>query len=249
MRAQVTLFIILGILILLSAGIYFMAIGTSWRHELDAKDKDIVMQYVESCLSQATDNGLRAFGLTGGEFTPRMETISGSPVYYKQLDGIILVPAPLQASQYLAGEICHEFRACINFSILAPITIDPKGEPTCTVRMSKNAIDVNADYPMSVYRDATSSNLRRFHASLNKKVMTTLVVASDFARAASASNAYLDPRALDYYCAGCMVCQDKGIVKVFQYDSFSKPPSFTYRFGTDDEILKGCTQMRGHPCD
>jgi hypothetical protein len=250
MRAQVTMFIILGMLLLIGAAIFFFVKGVIFdrQPELPEKDKIAVTAYIESCLSQAAEKSIRYFGLSGGEPSPWSVSIRGAPVYYGEYEGMNLIPNPDTASTYLAAEICHEFLDCANFDQFEGLEIITTDTPKCTVSMGAKTTTTKLSYPVSVSDGNSRSVMSRFEAEVPVGMKTALICASELVKTGLASDAYIDPRMLDYSCGLVRACHDNGLVKVFQYTSLEEPPSFVFRFAIEDEMLNGCTALQEEGC-
>jgi len=100
-RAQVTLFVIVGLLLLLTVGIVFLAVRPSTPDSLSArKDATLVTNFVQQCLAEEAKQGLQHAGRQGGYYT---------------LDGLNIMPGPdsqvIQFSPQLIP-IWHEVHSC-----------------------------------------------------------------------------------------------------------------------------------------
>ena len=135
-RGQITVFIILGILLLIGVGFTIYMQGRAEKLPLetaprfDRMDPNTLQKYVEECLAETTTSGIYIIAAQGGYVAPKSSELHGDagdglPVHYYADDGVVpfvlyendstlrLMPEVTQAlERYVAAELPN----CLDFS-------------------------------------------------------------------------------------------------------------------------------------
>ena len=156
-KGQITLFIVLGIVILLVfLFVYFLESGYISKTKNFAKsfglisDKDAVKNFVDSCMEETGKNALTLVGLQGGYVLPKnyaeIENIRVNYGYYEKKNVLVTKEA-------LEEEIKKYFElfmpACVddlkNYNLV-------KENMTVNASVSEMLVSMNARYPISIVK-------------------------------------------------------------------------------------------------
>ena len=165
-RAQVTIFIVISLIIVLLGLLYFFYQKQAGEGEVDVVQPEIVpvKAYVENCLKSIAEDGLEKIGLSGG-YIKIPEKISndiraylttypaaGFKIPYWWHDGIEAVPTEDFIKQQLEGHIESELRNCIsNFEPFAgKFEINELREAIAKVQFNEEDVSVSLNYPLEI---------------------------------------------------------------------------------------------------
>ncbi|MFH1637052.1 MAG: hypothetical protein ABIB71_01350 [Candidatus Woesearchaeota archaeon] len=175
-KGQVTIFLVLGIVIVIVIiGGFYLASTLSEASlskekqtaiELSEEEAEIASE-VEDCLYYTSGEALLLVSKNGGYFSPPKKSFAYSnyvlPLYYDE--GEELVPSIQDIEKQLAKAIEYRVRRCVPAS--GKHLVEAAGEPSAEVSLA-DGMDVSLVYPFKITsNDGTSSLITRFSASLD----------------------------------------------------------------------------------
>jgi len=242
-RGQLTIFIVIGLVLLIAVGIVF-EVRSAYRDGNDGdflqdinSEQAITQVYVKSCLDYATINALRQFGYEGIENPVWYETRGGMKIAYGQKWNFNLVPDYNIVLQSLSDRILHNVETCIGTKSTE--------EPRLELVSGDEHMSVSLYYPMTITRGQSVSKLSQFYTEIPISWSTMMLLASDLVDNMLTSDQAFDLSGLDYSCQKMRVCHSDGIIKMFNYRRIGHEPLFMYRFATDDAVIDSCSNYGG----
>ena len=182
-KAQITAFIIVGIIIMALAGMAFYFYGDAFKKDympdgtLTGKE---VQGFVESCLKDVATPGLYLMGHQGGklfreeEFGPpefQMQHLLTEErvIPYYLINGQNVMPSTEHMEQFLGQYIEENLKTCTDFSgFIKQGMLVEKGEVDATVTFTKNNVHIEALYPVTL-TEKPGSPLEKTYLTRNFK--------------------------------------------------------------------------------
>lgn len=175
-RGQVTIFIVLGLILLLSAGIflYYASKSAEEIKEIpETIDAGSLTEYAESCLEAVGEEVITKVAMQGGMYEPVYYRIyeNQSIEYWCYGEGTqqcvnAVISTDAIADQILYG-IREEIESCLNFQIFEEqgykIT---KGVFEGTVIITDDAVEMQITYPLKVSKDKETTTVENFGAKI-----------------------------------------------------------------------------------
>jgi len=181
-RGQVTLFIILGIVILTVIILVFFlrdmlvetVLGPSGTKRVVSNEADSIRDNIVSCIDEKAKPALEILGRQGGNFNPtKYRAYKGNKVNYlcynipnsdKCLNQMLL-KSKLEAelNDYLNKEIF----SCIDISSFAGNTEITTGEFKVSTEIGDDNVLVNVDYPIAIKRKEITQSINEFSKSVD----------------------------------------------------------------------------------
>ena len=165
-KAQVTIFIIFAVVIILSGMLFFFYQRQSAGKAVEIVQPEVapIKQYVEDCLKSIAEDGLQRIGLSGGyiNIPPKIDAdqrtyltnLPGSSfkMPYWRHDGIQAIPTEDFINQQLRSHIKNELKNCINnFEPFGSrFDINQLGEPIVDVKFDENDVSVSLKYQIEI---------------------------------------------------------------------------------------------------
>ena len=159
-KAQITIFIIVGVvLLLLSVFIFTLPTKELERPSPPGDDNEPVKNYIESCLETASTNALLRIGLQGGYIEPiyydNFFTVKRSYLYK---DKIPLIPTVEMMEKELSNFIKNRIENCTNLSMPGfQITFPTEFE--VTTKIHNESVAFNLDYPIILESEDEKINI------------------------------------------------------------------------------------------
>ena len=178
MKGQVSVFAILGIIVLFSVGLFFYYQGLAITPDVQQQKLSPVERFVSACMQEALDEAVNLAGQQGG-FITVPPSISVDPGRYVSPDGQDIVRVPLwfyRGLRYSPSResVAHEIEAytlvrakeCIgDFRAFSDATITPRGEMRMAAALNKEDVTLTLVYPVDVDDGSERTRLERFQAS------------------------------------------------------------------------------------
>ncbi len=165
-KAQVMLFVIAGIVILLIMGLLLILVPDRAEQQVSRSPIDI---YIKACLEKTTKAGAKRIALQGGYFNPP----AGSPDFYSvkipyYWDDGNKMPSIDVLEDELSSYIESAMIGCLdNFSAIRDLGYDVDAETvSADAEISDNRIDVGLDYEITAKLGDTAFSGYRFSASV-----------------------------------------------------------------------------------
>ena len=175
-KGQITLFIILGILMLTAVGmfIYFRS-SVSKEAEIITTEYSPVIGFVDSCIDSIARDGIKTLGLNGGYiyFPPNIESnprayLGATPIPelknpYWWYDGIEAVPTEAFLKNQLERHVTTQLKTCLNkFDELPDYKINEAGSIKTKVELTRTGVNVKVEYPLLVKKAEQIMRIEEF---------------------------------------------------------------------------------------
>lgn len=188
-RGQISIFLMLGIVILIIGGLFFYLSTSSANKkseiniaETGATNADIVKAYAESCVKMISEDALfNRIGLQGGYISPSGDAEykeEGAPMqsqpsasyqnnavpYYLNGNNVY-TPVLNDIKNKLANYIIVEFEKCFNAKIFEDIGINiikPSADIIVDASLNEEDVSVTLDYPLTIKIEKTETKLDSF---------------------------------------------------------------------------------------
>lgn len=169
-RGQVTIFIIIAILIIAFAVIYFTVLNNQ-KENLDTIDSDSVYYFVQSCFESTAEKIIYNVGKGGGYYFPPSKSLdSGTPIYLYY--GEKYVPSKKDIEEEISHSIGGELPLCIkNFQSFTDYEISDR-EISVTTEILNDTVRVKMDYPIYVSKGEATDKIEEFNAEIKVRFGT-----------------------------------------------------------------------------
>ena len=164
-KAQVTLFIVIGLVILISTGLFLYFKGIIIK-EVEIIQPEImpVKHFIDSCIKGIAEDGIEKVGLTGG-YIKFPDFIENTPISYLPTapignlktpywwyDGISSIPTEDFIKMQLSDYVAEELKKCINnFEDFGhDFDIKELGGITAIVEFGKSDVIVKVNFPLEI---------------------------------------------------------------------------------------------------
>jgi len=249
-RGQITVFIIVGILLLILAALAIFLRGTLTERafekaaEQQQLPSDIapINNYVELCLQRSLAPGVFLLGAQGGYITPPEGSLTtqNAVVAYGAVDGKPTMPDASVAERQLAGYTEDAISLCLlNLSEFRRQGYDIEaGKPSAIVHVTDDKVLVNLDYPLAVRKGNASYELRFFSANVPIRLGHVLQVANDIVNGVTDDPGDVDFRSLsthDAYITVLPYDQESIIYAIRDENSTVDDAPFTFMLATKDK--------------
>lgn len=190
-RGQTTLFIIIGVLVLLSLSlIYYISLDKSVTEQASLDTLDIEIA-VKTCVSDVSKDGLYTLAEQGGYY---LIEDSMPKIYY--INDTVTMP-----SDYILGEEMKKWieagvPACVEDVPLNNIDL-VLGEPNATVSFEADSVRVLLDYEVNVFSKDKRKTISKFIVSLQNPYKKSLNAVRDYLTKQSQYQGY--------FCVSCLI--------------------------------------------
>lgn len=197
---QVTVFIILGIILIVISGLIFLLKGTtveSIKEEINFFDSTSVQLYTEGCLEQTMGEAIYDVASKGGYYNlPIVVTEEAyvNTAYYMYLGGFY-DPSTEEIENNLANYIDNNIEDCINFSIFPSFSIIA-GSPKSSVTLTEEKVKVNLEYPLEIINSELIIELNSFEAETDSRLLILYNIAQEITSTQYKHN--------DFICISCL---------------------------------------------
>jgi len=250
-KAQITIFIIIGIIIILSIGIILYVRGGSAKKELVAEVEKLdrageiaIRNYVEACLKKVSEDGLERIGMQGGYIN-----ISDPPDHIEDLPYNISYGLDNNADQNLLESyrpflsvlekdlqefVNSELKTCIKeFSVFKEIGFEiTAGIINTTVTLTEEEAIISLDYPLTIKKGEAEARINRFGVNIPNRLKKIHELAKNSIRDYFDSGNDLDklgdsPYELDDFI---WIATADSIVTIKDYKFLLKNNAYAFRF-------------------
>jgi hypothetical protein len=167
MRAQASLFIVIGVILLAVVGLFSMLNTKEPKVETPANlETTAVKEYVEQCLEETTKEGLQALGLRGGYYEATFISLTTEYVdipYYYYLDDVSQVLTPPEMLAELQKYIDANAGTCLASANLPGYSVSA-GVPRAKARLGDEKVLVELNMPITVEREGSQTVVNGFTA-------------------------------------------------------------------------------------
>lgn len=179
-RGQITVFIVIGLILLLSVSLFFVARYWQSRVEVAApEDIQPVVDYIQQCLDYTARDGITLAGIQGGYITVPEEIsqnpfnhlplIEGFQIPYWYYNGQNKIPSLQTIEKEISGYIDENIESCFNFPALEGYVITPQGSPLSEVSINEEDVTVVMNFPVTIIRNARSYDWNDYKVGLDVK--------------------------------------------------------------------------------
>ena len=253
-KAQITLFVIIGIVLILSTTITLYVRQSSVEKELipeiaklDGTGEIAIRNYVEACLKKVSDEVVWDVGMHGGyvndEDFDGIE-FQGSNVSNWTTDQP--PPSLPDINNNISNEIIPRLEKCLDLDIFADMgyLITKEGIASTNVSINQKDIDVKINYPLSIKKGESETTISEFSVNLPIKLKELYNYSSKLA-IESTNNAcgfeYDGDSLIALSISPLLEDDTTKIVRFTDYKTYIHyyVQSYIFQFATDEEIT--CT--------
>lgn len=193
MKGQVSVFAILGLIVLFSVGLFLFYKGfIVGEPDLPLEQLNPVERFVSSCMNEALAEAVNLAGQQGGFITlPTAVTVD--PGRYVSPDGEGILKIPLwfyrglrysPSKESVEAEIerytLEHTKECLSgFEAFEQYNVSPKGEMRMAAALTKERVTLTLDYPLDVTMQSSRSHLERFQTSVPVRLAKLIDTAND----------------------------------------------------------------------
>lgn len=191
-RGQVTLFIILGIILLIITSFWFYSqrAGVQKPAAISAPtDVKAVQEYVEECIKEITPPGIYLLAHQGGrmyadeefqqaDFTEKNFLTFERALPYYLLNGKKVMPERGDIEKQLAQYVSENLLLCTDFSgfISQGMSI-AEGDVAAKTTIAKGRVIVEVDYPLEIMMEDKVTTISKFRGETKSRLFELLAVA------------------------------------------------------------------------
>ena len=147
-KAQVTLFVIVGILIVVFAMIYFLVLGNSSK-ELNLSDISSINSFVRSCIETTGNEVIFEVAKGGGYyFPPELSISSGIPIYF--VNGTSYVPSKKEIEDEISFFVKESLFFCTRNFINFPEFNIVQEEINVETIIEEESVTLKVNYPLRI---------------------------------------------------------------------------------------------------
>ncbi len=182
-KSQVTIFIIIGLLIIFIAGLVLFVRNTDYDFSFGGNEESKIKAYIEGCITETTIPIVFSIAETGGENT--------ESIYYdaKRLNYLLEYKTDSYVNKYfrksdlsnqISDRIESDFKSCLDYSqfIKQGFSIDDS-DPVVETIIRDNNIVVDVDYIVSFQRETETINFKDFSTVIEIPLGNAFLIAND----------------------------------------------------------------------
>ena len=174
-KAQIPVFIMLGLFILVIFGVFFYIRGSQSLGDYVPQDLKPLRVFVEQCIKDSAEYGTYVLGVQGGKIHLDNEHFEDLhlKVAYAYTDKITLPSETLMQNE-LGAEINRNIKTCVNRFIDFPQFNVTDGVPKTETEFTMDKIIVNVQYPIKVENKGRETDWQNFRVELDVRMLTLL---------------------------------------------------------------------------
>jgi hypothetical protein len=187
MRGQISVFIAVGVIILVAFGLLILFREKEVIIEAPATVGNSIQVFVEQCLAETSQNGILYIAAQGGHYEmpkrsigtvygdiPYYYYLNASSFYQKDESSVIL---PYEMAKQLDMYIEAEIGRCLDFSIFEGYSITA-GEPSSYSRLEPGKVNVELSMQLDVSTDGSANRLSTFKAQVPARLTDYFTISS-----------------------------------------------------------------------
>lgn len=259
-RGQVTIFLIVGIVILaLFAGIFYFTSyvhqtqleDESTAHPLAAKVRPQITSLVESCIKETAVPGIYLLGIQGGIIYPddpaTLLLTENTVINYGYLNGINQLDLEKMEEQ-LNRYIAETLPLCLeDFLIFAEegILVEEKGEIKVDAKIALDEVIVTLKYKLDVTTEDDTVNIDSFTATVPVRVGTAVQKANQIIdqHIRNPATIALTSTAEEYFLSVFPFDSSRFIYSLNDQNSVQQGAPFTFMFALRDENINSPPEL------
>lgn len=175
-KGQVTVFVIIAIIIVISLMIYFSVKSGIFKTIVDPEIRP-VYSFVDNCLAKTSEDAIYHIGQYGGYFiVPNKSTESKIPYYFDKGRNLLLSKAQIEKelSKYMDSMM---FFCVKNFADFPDFQIK-QGEIKTETKILHEKVVFNLDFPLTISKGESSFFIKNFNIEVNSRLDSIYEVAS-----------------------------------------------------------------------
>ncbi|MCW8965203.1 MAG: hypothetical protein OQK82_00740 [Candidatus Pacearchaeota archaeon] len=202
-KGQLTIFIIMGIILVVSVVLYFVLRGGIIQ-EYSISDTSSVKNFVDDCILEVSENVLEQVSQRGGYyFFSNKSTSSGLAIYYS--NGNNYMPSKEEIEEEISFYVKESLFFCTkNFIDFSGLNVS-QGEVEVKTFIEDESISFEIDYPIRVMRGDNLDLLRDFSLNLPVRVKVVYEMSKEILQSSR-----------DEICLSCIL--DKSLEKDLYVD-------------------------------
>lgn len=264
-KTQITLFIIIGIIILIAIAVVFYYTNATKKNNLQTEiisvnnnlDKKVVNTYINKLLESTTYDSIKQVAFQGGEFEPtdyQVYSIDSRSIRvgYALKNNINLLSRK-NISNELSKTILFDIKNKIDLSFIEEMggnySID-WDNANCKVLLTPTKINVRLKLPIKIEtkRNANFDTLSDFQTEVPVDLLSRYNNINLIIDRISAKDGYYNLADDDYSCNLIRICYSgNNILKIRQYKPFHDEPSMLFLVAVDKEPIltspNTCTRL------
>ena len=250
-RGQATVFIIIGIVILVAVFLVLFLRGGFIAEQISPEEAREVLAsqvaplevHVEECISKVAPDGIKTLALQGGTFKPRnFRQYNGTNVEYlcyKEPGVTTCIQKPLTRANVeaeISDYVKTQIFTCLNLNQFEQgnrFRLDTK-EINVNTRIDDNRIQVNVDYPITLSRSGVETTVEEFSSNLRLPLGKLIDLTSEIINSEISTGEFDN---IDY------MIRNRGEIIVERHTPFpdeiyvlqTRDGSLTFQFGIEGE--------------
>ena len=175
-RSQITVFVIIAIIIVISLMIYFSVKSGVFKTTVNLEIRP-VYSFVDNCLSKTSEDAIYHIGQYGGYFIPPNEsTESKIPYYFDKGKNLLLSKA--QIEKELSKYVDSMMFFCVkNFADFPDFNVK-QGEIKTETKILPEKVVFNLYFPLTISKGESSFSVKDFNTEVNSRLDSIYEVAS-----------------------------------------------------------------------
>jgi len=173
MRSQVTLFVILGILLLAVTAFIVIKLSNNTPPEVILPDEDQVkiqpfIDYADECVKKTTEDALILLGDQGLLYPDVYLASKNTKIAYFYFKGKEYFPKIEDIEKDISKYVNENVAACINLYLRAGHVLNPKASsPKTSTFIEDNNVKVTVIYPVELYAEGLKVELKEFESDVD----------------------------------------------------------------------------------
>ena len=181
-KAQIAIFILIGIVILISAS-FILYLNQSYEEAIDESQETVlssapIKTYIESCLTEKVKEGINFISEHGGYYDlPLISTYTAYYIYY----GVKELPSLEDMQNELDSYTIDNYSECLNFEMFEKqgFEIEYK-DPTLTSSINDNSVSVKANIQIEIKKNEQTTSLNEFNINIESSLKKLYDTATEF---------------------------------------------------------------------
>ncbi len=245
-RGQVTIFIILGIVILVAFAIVMSLQGVDKNTVKEDIETSNIKSYIESVLDSVTKNAILKISKQGGEFTPsdyktfEMDGRNVRVAYGLKDNNNILSRDKVEEELCRAITTNMQSELDLSFAEKRGIKYNILDEK-CSAEINTNSVIVDYTMPLNLSRGRASAELKHFQADVNVKLNKALDIGKFLIGRIKSGNFNISER--DYSCKRIRACFSDNVIKIMLYEPWENYPGLRFNFAVDSDVNGTCSKL------
>ena len=166
-KAQLTIFIIITILIIAAAALFFTLRGNlNLPGKPASPETSEIQNFVQECLDESLEEVVFRIGEYGGYYFPQKISTPVLEIPYYIKEGKNLMPSKEQIQEQISRGIERELFFCINNFASFPEYEITKGKMDIKTMIEPEKVLVEMNYPLTIIKGKSSSKIKKFNSEV-----------------------------------------------------------------------------------